>query len=133
MRKIDCPTCGVVKLEPKWPSSKTVTWTDECACSSYGYCVYHRYNDDRPKEPSDDSLTARAQAKFDSDVTKFEDYEQSFDAVRAYLDLAPDIADLITDLKKLLNRVSGHHKVDDMMISLGRAEIVVKSVLKTRI
>jgi hypothetical protein len=128
--KLECPTCGVTKIEPKWPSPKTVTWTDDCACSSYEYCLYHRYNEERPQEPSSEVLKARAQTKFDSDVAAFKKKEHLFESTRSYVEFAPDMVALLNDVRSLLSLNVDSHEVEDVMSRIYHAMSVAKNVAK---
>ena len=79
-----CPVCDRAAMHPRWPFVRTTPWTDDCACSDYSHCMMHRYGDEQPpKRPSQEVMTARAQAVFERAcedhahlLAKFADYEQ---------------------------------------------------------
>lgn len=61
----ECPCCHTVKMAPKWPSIRLITWSDACACSDYSLCVFHKMVfDQAPTRPSVDVLIERAAVKF---------------------------------------------------------------------
>lgn len=79
-----CPVCDMRHGHPRWPSVRTTPWTDDCACSDYSHCMMHRYGDEQPpKRPSQEVMTARAQAVFERAcedhahlLARFTEYEQ---------------------------------------------------------
>lgn len=79
-----CPVCDMRHGHPRWPFVRTTPWTDDCACSDYSHCMMHRYGDEQPpKRPSQEVMTARAQAVFERAcedhahlLARFTEYEQ---------------------------------------------------------
>jgi len=79
-----CPVCDRAAIPPRWPSVRTTPWTDDCACSDHSHCLMHRYGDEQPpKRPSQEVMTARAQAEFERAcerhvemLVQFMDYEE---------------------------------------------------------
>jgi hypothetical protein len=79
-----CPVCDVMHGAPRWPSTRTVAWSDDCACSDAGLCVAHQYgHDDRtPERPPTPELSLRAEVEFERRrvehaalLAKFAEYE----------------------------------------------------------
>lgn len=93
-----CPVCDVLHGPPRWPSVRTVAWTDECACSDAGLCVSHQYghNDRIPERPPAPELSLRAEVEFERRrvehtalLMRFAEYAQlakERDEARAVLD-----------------------------------------------
>lgn len=72
---IECPLCGKSVHHPLWPSVRTTTWSDDCGCSDYGFCMLHRMSDEEapPKRPSEEEMKQRAQKAYERQVAAFEE------------------------------------------------------------
>jgi len=79
MSRIECPTCGVSRGEPRWPSARTTPWSDDCACADEHTCYYHRTHlDQLPKRPPQATLEKRAEAHLEWQEEQFAKQKRKF-------------------------------------------------------
>lgn len=86
-KKIECPTCGVVRFEPS-PNVRTTPWNDDCACSDATTCLYHRSTPYEEAEcrPDDAVMEARAAKRNEAALAEYEEQKAKFEEVRQLKD-----------------------------------------------
>ena len=82
----ECPCCGAIRTLPM-PSTKTTSWTDDCACDDRHTCPYHQLNpEEHPLRPSDEVMLVRAYERADRHLPKYNKLIERFTKVKEFLD-----------------------------------------------
>jgi len=78
-KSIECPLCQATHREPTGTPISIVPWSDECACSDYSICMFHKYQDEPiPKRPHDEQLLVRAAKITEAKWTRFNYLKEVF-------------------------------------------------------
>lgn len=56
--RVECPCCGRSYEEPV-VTIRSISWSDDCACSDYAPCVSHRVGGEYPPRPDEQTLKSR--------------------------------------------------------------------------
>lgn len=124
--RIECPLCDMVRFEPM-TSTRSVSWSADCACSDAGRCAYHNYNpEDAPYRPSKAELLARAERYNESQKQDFQELKKKVDSYHSLMEEVETLRASLDDANRRLDGFMVASKMAQELVAKRQREACAK-------